>query len=282
MYIPIKQPLEQLILNTFRLSGVHSVHGRIFGSGFIAKQHTEGKGEDFFLVTNRHVVEGTSQIECQLANVSGQFPNSCVLKGTTKMFASDPVRGWFAHPDPAVDVAVYRLPRDRRFVDGSEARLDYSTISTTVFAGSSEDIDLSSEIIFVGYPSGMIDVKTASPIFRAGSIATPLSLDWGGKREFLIDASVFPGSSGSPVFKVADKGQVRFIGKEVKFLGLVTETMQFNAKGEFVSDKVPVSAKQAVSFKDYLNLGVVTKAACVEETIIAVLGGGLRPVSSTN
>ena len=46
----------------------------------------------------------------------------------------------------------------------------------------------------------MYDQVNLIPITRTGMTATPLQLDYDGRPSFLIDASVFPGSSGSPVF----------------------------------------------------------------------------------
>jgi len=51
------------------------------------------------------------------------------------------------------------------------------------------------------------------------------------------------------------------------------EVKHDDAQGELFVRKVPVAKREAVSFRDFLNLGVVTKAACVAGTITAVLGG---------
>src|SRR5207247_2646715 len=55
-------------------------------------------------------------------------------------------------------------------------------------------------VITVGYPDGRWDQVNNRPIVRRGITATPLSIDYEGRREFLIDAACFPGTSGSPVF----------------------------------------------------------------------------------
>ena len=58
------------------------------------------------------------------------------------------------------------------------------------------------DIIFVGYPEGIIDQLNIVPLFRKGSTATPYFLDFESLPVFLIDATALPGSSGSPVFLV--------------------------------------------------------------------------------
>lgn len=52
----------------------------------------------------------------------------------------------------------------------------------------------------IGYPNGLWDSQNNLPIIRRGITATSVKKDYNGKKEFLIDAAVFPGSSGSPVF----------------------------------------------------------------------------------
>jgi V8-like Glu-specific endopeptidase len=78
----------------------------------------------------------------------------------------------------------------------------YMKTSTNLipFPSTSDDLDAIERIIFVGYPNGMYDRKNYTPILRQGITATPFHLDYDGLPAFLIDASVFPGSSGSPVY----------------------------------------------------------------------------------
>ncbi|MFR3321383.1 MAG: hypothetical protein ACLTSZ_09905 [Lachnospiraceae bacterium] len=56
------------------------------------------------------------------------------------------------------------------------------------------------DITFIGYPSGLYDSVNKLPIIRQGITATPIWNQFNGENVFLIDAGVFPGSSGSPVF----------------------------------------------------------------------------------
>ncbi len=61
-------------------------------------------------------------------------------------------------------------------------------------------IDAFEESMFIGYSSGLWDDVNLIPITSKGITATPILINFQGKNEFLIDASAFPGSSGSPVF----------------------------------------------------------------------------------
>ena len=80
--------------------------------------------------------------------------------------------------------------------------LDYQWVDTNLAPNEETvlDIGLVEEILFVGYPSGISDQFHNLPVARRGITATPASVDYEGRPVFLIDASVYPGSSGSPVF----------------------------------------------------------------------------------
>ena len=80
--------------------------------------------------------------------------------------------------------------------------LDYGCFPTIIAPNTdtTPDIGLIEDVLFVGYPNGMFDKANNLPVARRGITATPATVDYGGRPVFLIDASVFPGSSGSPVF----------------------------------------------------------------------------------
>ena len=63
-----------------------------------------------------------------------------------------------------------------------------------------ENLDAIEDALFVGYPLDIYDRVNNLPIAREGMAATPLSVDYRCRPQFLVDASVVRGSSGSPVF----------------------------------------------------------------------------------
>lgn len=63
-----------------------------------------------------------------------------------------------------------------------------------------KQMDAIEPITFIGYPNGIWDSTNLLPVARRGTTASPIEVDFEGSPRFLIDASVFGGSSGSPVF----------------------------------------------------------------------------------
>ena len=121
------------------------------------------------------------------------------------------------------------------------------------------------DVVMVGYPSGIWDSKNNMPILRRGVTATHPALDYEGRREFMIDAACFPGSSGSPVFlfnmgSYAPKAGGIVVGSRIKLLGVLYAGPQFTAKGTVKVVTVPTQEKMMAESKIPLNLGLVIKS----------------------
>lgn len=134
-----------------------------------------------------------------------------------------------------------------------------------------ENLDVTAAVLFVGFPDGRFDHKHFLPIMRRGYVATSPELDFDGEPVFLIDASVFPGSSGSPVFTVGDG----LIGgtPPLKFLGVISATFIQPTEGRFEERSIPASQIHVPVVDQMIDLGVVFKARCVRETITSFWEG---------
>ena len=128
-----------------------------------------------------------------------------------------------------------------------------------------EDMVGLENITMVGYPNGLWDRTNNLPIFRKGVLATDYKHDWNGKKEFLIDAACFPGSSGSPVM-LFDVGSYQtrkgnFMGSSrIKLLGVLYAGPQHTVEGEVKVVLVPTRQKAVLVAGIPNNLGIIIKA----------------------
>lgn len=114
------------------------------------------------------------------------------------------------------------------------------------------------------------------PIVRKGITATPFSVDFEGEPIFLIDGSIFPGSSGSPVFlydrgSYSPKGKVLIAGSRIFFLGVVTSCYIINGNNQIESVDVPIKTEPIIITSQLINLGRVIKSKAVKELIEYIL-----------
>ena len=166
--------------------------------------------------------------------------------------------GYFAHPDESVDLAsvdVSEFTHSDAYIgnigDNFLAPIDY------------EKVALGSDVLFVGYPNDRYDIANNLPLVRKGTLASMPNVDFNGRGELVIDAQVFPGSSGSPVF-------VNWDGK-YRLLGVISRTM--------LRDTANKASVQSVD--QILGLGIVIKQRHIRELIDYTKGEMIRSWKST-
>ena len=134
-------------------------------------------------------------------------------------------------------------------------------------------MDALEEVLFVGYPNGLFDAVNHLPLFRRGITASSVNIDFDGKPNFIIDAGVYPGSSGSPVF-IHDQGWIRdrkgnvTMGSRTILLGIISKTYFRTTDAEVAEATVALSAR----VQEIIGLGIVIKARCIHETVLAHFG----------
>jgi hypothetical protein len=128
-----------------------------------------------------------------------------------------------------------------------------------------ETLDVVEDIMMIGYPNGLWDAVNNMPIIRKGITATDPKLNYNGKKEFLIDAACFPGSSGSPIIicnkGYSDKQGKMYAGVKLLFLGILYAGPQLTVKGDIRIVTIPALQQKALSVSHIPNnLGYVIKS----------------------
>jgi hypothetical protein len=180
------------------------------------------------------------------------------------------------NPDPQVDVAAVNISpqlfREKaEFVlRAMETKIGLTTdllLATKDFKEA--EVGIGTQIYLLGYPAGFSDPRNISPILRVGIISTEPDKDYSFDAQvskkfnlpspipgFLIDANVYPGSSGSMVVRrtnimpgvsTGGKASVPYI------LGIVADSMPMHDSGINVDER--------------MGLGVVFNSDTILETI---------------
>jgi hypothetical protein len=281
---------EQLFFVTANLEA-RGPAGTANGTGFIYSVETN-RGTAHFLVTNKHVLDAANPtLLIQL--IAGTPDGRPDYGQTVKVLLTDTPSTRIDHPNPGVDVSLVpfsnvlsQLPKAPFFKSIPE-----SVALTPRLA--EETVDALEEVIFVGYPNNIFDSTNFTPVARSGMTATPIAIDFDGLPMFLIDASVFPGSSGSPVFLFDKSGSFMTkqggvqIGGRFIFLGVLSAVVTRTVEGTVVQ----LPTRSATQFAEPIDLGIVFKASVLTDIVDPLLASagltrvapsGLEPGAETD
>jgi hypothetical protein len=258
---------EFLSYNTIRIESELSDGDIGFGTGFMFQFLSTNGTLVNTLVTNKHVLENTDAAILTF-NPTGE-DNKINLKGE-KILAkiTEFSNFWYKHPNPDIDLAFIPLAP---IIDKLALEHKYPFMALyrkENFPKSEEWNTLTAleQIVVVGYPSGIWDPVNNLPILRRGVAASHPKIDYQGKPEFLIDAAVYRGSSGSPVFLYENKdvmlGQDLNLGKDrPRLAGILSDIFAYQQDGEMKSIPIPTIKKNTPVTEIPNNLGVVIKSS---------------------
>jgi S1-C subfamily serine protease len=243
----------QLLYTTLPIWIEHESGGRGLGTGFILMVQVEDDPRKSIplLVTNFHVIANAKRGLIEFVEQRGDepAPGARIRVEIDKAFLEK-----FLHAEQSNDLAAIPIAPILNQLASSGKGAFFRSITPDLIPSSDVIGKLAAieEITFIGYPSGLYDQHNVTPLVRRGITATPIWNDFQGEPSFLIDAGVFPGSSGSPVFLIDQGGYQSggnfIVGSRLFFLGILSES--------FIR-------KEKISQSVFLGLGKVIKSQTV-------------------
>ena len=253
---------EQLLFSTLRIECFDS-NKRLFatGTGFLLQRPVGKDSIKIYLVSNKHILCVADSIRLTFTENNNGNPNI----GCKRSFPIGNLKGNIAfHLNPKIDIAILDCTG---LFNMFPEELYFKAVSYDMLADFMEpELTVAENVLFVGYPDDRYDAVNNLPLIRTGLIASHPKYDYNGDPVFIIDAQVFPGSSGSPVYidltyENFKNGQIHVGVKKIRLLGIVAQTMIRNNQLQ----AIPTSA--ALATEEVLGLGIVFKSTAIKELI---------------
>lgn len=247
-----------------------------FGSGFLVFREIGNNQGHVFLITNKHVLPPEGNQKSIKIRVTEKSNNSVqVIDLEIPIVSSngkylDQVK---LHPNKDYDVVAINIT-DEIVKNNIDAAWLPTKLLVTKEILKNENITVGDEIYFLGYPDAIYDSRNTSPILRIGVIASVPTEGFAFNEKlkkayklpdqidgFLIDANVFPGSSGSLVV----------LKQQSSTIGSGGATVVSSAKKTpyilgIVSGSLPIT-DNALKNTQRMGLGIVYSAEVIKETI---------------
>jgi Trypsin-like peptidase domain len=277
-------PDQQLFFCTTRIEA-RSADGKTnsTGTGFIFSYKIDETNQIPFIVTCRHVVGGFASGTFSFVQSKDGKPN---LGQKCEVTVSNLQSLVFYDSDNKIDVALIPLVPILRYFEATGQKPFYVNLGKSLIPdkNATEDLSAIQPIVFIGYPYGIHDEVNSLPIARRGYTASPYVVDYNGLPLFLIDANVFPGSSGSPVM-VLDEGAYAshgglIMGGRSYLLGIVDQAYIHTDQGVVKFIPLPTQFVPTYDEHQYFNLGAVIKAKAILNTMSEFMKAYPPPSSS--
>lgn len=242
---------NQVVYTTARIE----ITGKGYGTGFFYQLSYNKDGnsaEALLLISNKHVFGASS--------------NSMVLRMNRVKENGSPDYGniveipfsgfkelYYALPNSDVDLAAVDVTNHLYHYGGNKFPYYKNLHSELLEDLDYDEIAPGSSVLFVGYPSGFYDDVNNLPLVRRGSLSTLPDVDFKGRGELVIDAEVFGGSSGSPVF-ITSPSKGKYL-----LLGVLSHSIN---PPELIGGR-----RIAIQIREHIGLGIVIKQRHVKELV---------------
>jgi hypothetical protein len=271
----VKSLAEQLFFTTIRIDTItdNGIPGS--GTGFLFAHRVAGNSYGF-VVTNKHVVMNMREGALSFLQRKDMLPT---LGNGFRLGIQDWPHAWFGHPSPDIDIAICPFaPLEAHIKQQHNVDLFYRYVTSDLIPTPEQMVELDAvePVTFIGYPNGVWDSKNLLPVARRGTTATPIEVDFENTPRFLIDASVFGGSSGSPVFIInqgtyTTKDGATVVGSRFFFVGVIAAVFFRTHLNQIIAVPIPTQVQPMAQQQEMIDLGIVFKARTVVETIEAFL-----------
>ena len=156
----------------------------------------DGKQSIPFAVTARHVTEGAKRVVVEFSEADADQPSQRRIR------AAIPSEAALQHVSRELDLVALPVAPILNHLEASGRRIFLRSIAPDLLPSDRvlATFSAAEELLFVGYAAGIYEAGPLLPIMRRGITATPLWSEFENKPAFLVDATVYPGFSGSPIF----------------------------------------------------------------------------------
>lgn len=222
--------LDPLSVTSLAVSILHGGVQIGGATGFVVQ-----KKQNYYLITNRHVVllcaldKDTNDVGgwiCAdklkiLQNKSGRLGEWFWVE--ENLYDENRSKQWLEHPTLGASADLIALPL--KLTTGVQFYpLDLELRNSALALVPGDPVNV------VGFPLGQTQAG-GLPIWKTGTVASDLDINYGGKPMFLVDATARAGMSGAPVYArrsgtYPTRGGGTVVGGTTKFLGVYAEQSQ--------------------------------------------------------
>ena len=171
------------------------------GTGFLVEKRVPDEKSLVILITNGHVLDGETSVVIRLK----ESDTGKLRELDLPLIDENKKRLYSVNPHPNIDVAAKLIKA--RLLEENNLKLSRFDLNEQALT-SAEFIDHGGDegalVYMLGFPMGLVEVDTNTPICRMGCVARMDPAEISKSKRFLLDIQNFPGNSGSPIISMPE------------------------------------------------------------------------------
>lgn len=252
---------EQMLCATIRIEMINDKETSMgSATGFICQKGVNGDNK-YYLISNKHVLLISNNLKLYFISKENDIP---VFENYIETESFNIEKNIILHKDKEVDLAAVDITDliNVIFKQTFIYAVPYEMLGTF----TELELNIASTIFFVGFPV-IYDMKNNLPLMRTGIISSHPAFNFNGLPQFVIDAQVFPGSSGSPVFVDLTYEKFKYNNldltkREYKLIGVISQTI---TRGNVIKE-LPATSTACIA-EEIMGLGIVVKSTKIRELL---------------
>ena len=236
---------EVLMYNTVKLICKDKRGEGYYGTGFIFKYFRTEKDSVPVIVSNKHILEDTTDIMLTLHRSNNDNIPIPETRSVITIHLEPDLKYFLHHPDKNIDLSIFPFGKliEYELYDGR--RPYYSGFDQTTIPTEEEwqNLHVFEDVLSIGYPLGMMDEMNNFPIFIKGHTATHPNINYNFTETFLINSNNYSGSSGSPIILLNNNFYEKSRNRDglysgVKLLGILYSGFEIKFNGEIIENSI--------------------------------------------
>lgn len=153
------------------------------------------KSDSVYLVTARHCVENKKIVTAAFRK------SEYTCSQNEAVYCQNFSEKIIYHPNDKIDLAAIKIPHE--FPAGLKLEqyvVDPILESKILTIEEIQNLNYVEDVIVFGCPRGLWSTQSSLCIATSGITSTPIAVPYSDTIDFIINSSLYPGSSGSPVF----------------------------------------------------------------------------------
>lgn len=196
-------PAETAMWTTYPISSEH-----VMGTGFIVAVKIRAETNCYWpvVITTKHMLQHIGEqpfyVPLRMIESDGTFSFLAV-----RIVGKRNRPFYVSHPN--FDVAAFPLP----LPSGLESKWHFKFLEERALTPGKSRVG--ENVMFLGFPEGLPGTPDLFPVLRAGRLAS-YDPEHSADRIFLVNADVYPGDSGAPIFVASKRGKPNLIGMVIE------------------------------------------------------------------